>query len=39
MRRLVEEHNSGVLKKFSADYDNYAQQILRTVDLHLKENK
>ena len=31
MRRLVEGHNNATLKKFSDDYDNLSQQILRTV--------
>ena len=31
MRRMVESHNSGILKKFNDDYDNLAQQIIRNV--------
>lgn len=39
MRKMVETHNGGVLKKFNDDYDNLAQQIIRTVETHLRENK
>jgi hypothetical protein len=31
MRRMIEAHNAGILKKFSDDYDNLSQQIIRTV--------
>lgn len=39
MRRMVDGHNSGLLKKFSDDYDNLAQQIIRNVETNLRENK
>lgn len=39
MKRLVESHNSGIVKKFSDDYDNLAQQIIRNVENQLQENK
>lgn len=31
MRRMIEAHNTGILKKFSDYYDNLSQQIIRTV--------
>lgn len=39
MKRMVETHNSAVLKKFNDDYDNLAQQIIRTVETQLRDNK
>lgn len=39
MRRMVDGHNGAVLKKFSDDYDNLSQQILRQVETQLRENK
>lgn len=36
---MVDGHNSGLLKKFSDDYDNLAQQIIRNVETNLRENK
>lgn len=39
MRRMVESHNAGVLKKFNDDYDSLAQQIIRNVEIQLRDNK
>lgn len=36
MKRMVESHNAGLLKKFNDDYDNLAQQIIRNVENTLR---
>lgn len=36
MRRMVDGHNAASLKKFSDDYDNLSQQILRQVETQLR---
>lgn len=39
MTRMVTTHNDGVLSRFSADYDKLANQIIRQVEVQLKDNK
>jgi hypothetical protein len=39
IRGMVDSHNAGVLKKFSDEYDNLSQQIIRTVEAQLRDNK
>lgn len=39
LKRVANTHATNSLRKFNEDYDNLAQQILRYVELRLKENK
>lgn len=39
MTRMVSVHNEGVLSRFSADYDKLANQIIKQVEVQLKDNK
>jgi hypothetical protein len=39
MKGTIDAYCSDVLKKFSDDYDNLAEQIMRTVETQLKNNK
>lgn len=39
IKRVSGGHNSETLRKFNQDYDNLAQQIIRYVEVRLRENK
>lgn len=39
MKGAIDTYCSDVIKKFSNDYDNLAEQIIRTVETQLKNNK
>lgn len=39
LKKAAEGHNMGLIKKFNEDYDNLANQIIRYVEVRLKENK
>lgn len=36
---MVEKHNTKTIQKFNEDYDTISQQIVRQVELHLREQK
>lgn len=36
---MADNHNQNTFKKFNEEYDVLAQQILRQVELHLRDNK
>ena len=39
IKRMSNGHNAETLRKFGEDYDNLAQQIIRYVEVRLRENK
>lgn len=39
LSRMVEKHNAKTIQKFNEDYDTISQQIVRQVELHLREQK
>lgn len=36
---MIEKHNTKTIEKFNEDYDTLSQQIIKQVELHLRDRK